>query len=811
MSTKIGRFEIITELAKSATSAVYKANDPSAGRTVALKTIRFDLPPDLAQILIQLILQEAETTKSLNSQNIAALYGAGDVDGQFCASMEYVEGNSLANMIASQEGFSIWDILDISRQFCTAIDHADSHEVVHRSLEPGKIMMQWDGTVKVLGYGLSTMVSAMPTKGVNVPPLFYYMSPEQVNGDVMDVRSNIFSWGAMLYEMVTERKPFTGDDIQTVRQKILEETPEPPATINPRMNLGVSRVIMQALAKSPEERYAHGTELLSDLDKAKETTQAKAAKEASKAPSGLVIPQKLKAPGASSSKFVVPKAREEEDFVPTPAAKSSVKAPATPDPAGGEVMDGLLNAAGEEVCAPPRKAAAAAAGVGKSTSPGGQRSTAGRVTREPKMSASTAEPPAAEQPRFRTDPMMADPGQGVAKQVSFSDLEELPPLKETDFAPPALPPPVPEPEEVHVTAPPAFSMTPRPVKPERPKVVTRENARKAVKEIKQVPPKLMIYAISAAAAFILLVVLGITYHFYHQAPEDETAAAPPPTESVQPEAAPVAQQAPAAEEAEQPEVVVKPRYAPPKKVKAAPVKPVIIPGELSVSSTPEGAQVQIDGRSNPAWLTPHTLTGLAPGQHSISISKPGFTPETRTIEVSPGGKSVVAIHLAQVGATVAVSSEPAGANVYVDGRDTGHVTPVQLLAEKGTHTLLVRKQGYLDETTTVELSAGQSFRFAPILKALGVTDEIKTGGRFKKIFGGDSTAGMGKVTVKTQPKGAQITVNRRMVDKSAPVDFYLNPGNYMIDIRLSGYKPIHRVINVERGAKVELNENLEPQ
>ena len=183
-------------------------------------------------------------------------------------------------MIARQDGFSIWDLLDISRQVCLAIDHADSHGVLHRSLEPAKIMMQWDGTVKVLGYGVSTMVSAMPSKGTSVPPLFYYMSPEQVKGNVMDVRSNIFSWGAVLYEMVTDRKPFVGDDVQTVRQRILEETPEPPATINPRIHLGVSRVIMQALAKNPEERYQRGQELVIDLEGTKDTAPAKAANQA---------------------------------------------------------------------------------------------------------------------------------------------------------------------------------------------------------------------------------------------------------------------------------------------------------------------------------------------------------------------------------------------------------------------------------------------------------------------------------------------------------------------------------------------------
>jgi len=380
MSTKIGRFEIVGELSKSASGAVYKANDPGAGRSVALKTIRLDVPPDLSRILVQLILQEAEGTKVLNSQNIALLYGAGEIEGQFCAAMEYVEGNSLANMIRSQEGFSIWDLLDISRQVCLALDHADSHGVLHKSLEPEKIMMQWDGTVKVLGYGVSTMVSAMPRKGTNVPPLFYYMSPEQVKGDVMDLRSNIFTWGAVLYEMLTERKPFMGDDIQTVRQRILEETPEPPATINPRMNLGVSRVIMQALAKSPEERYQHGHDLLIDIEKAKETTQAKAAKQASQPPKGLVIPEKLRAPAGSSSKFVIPQTPkpqtsvqasadlEEENFTPGPAAKvtpsgtSASRNTSHPEDSTGPE---LLDSAGDEIANSPKKSGAGGGGWGE--------------------------------------------------------------------------------------------------------------------------------------------------------------------------------------------------------------------------------------------------------------------------------------------------------------------------------------------------------------------------------------------------------------------------------------------------------------
>jgi serine/threonine protein kinase len=824
VSNKIGRFEIISEIAKSASGAVYKANDPDAGRTIALKTIRLDLPPDLARILVQLILQEAESTKNLNSQNIALLYGAGEIEGQFCAAMEYVEGNSLANMIARQEGFSIWDLLDLSRQVCLALDHAHSHGVLHRSLEPAKIMMQWDGTVKVLGYGVSTMVSAMPRKGAEVPPLFHYMAPEQVKGETMDIRSNIFSWGAILYEMVTERKPFTGDDIQIVRQKILDETPEPPATINPRMNLSVSSVIMRALAKNPEERYQHGHELLADLEKAKETTQAKAAKQG-QPPKGLVVPEKLRVSPAASGKFVVPQKSE--------AVSSQKFAPAQSDAETSIIADnekaapGLFEpnepatpTANSGASSPKKAAAAAAAGFGGDARSAAQRAVtpsktssavSGSAARsQTKMSAATAEPPAVEQPKFRTDPMMADSEQAGAKKVSFSDLDELPPLKESFVAPPE-PTPEPAPEAEPAPAP-TFKLQPRAIKQDKPKIVTRENARKAVKEIKQVPPKLMMYSIAGAVAVILAVILGIAFYIHHQnrdedvAPVTSAEATPQPETQAAPE--PGATQP---EQTNNPEPVVKPRYAP-KKV-AAPVrpKPVLVPGELHVSSNPEGAQVHLDGQTNAAWLTPYTITGLNPGQHSVTISKAGYVSDTRSFDVASGSKSAMTFNLAPMGAFISIASEPAGAVIFMDGKNTGHVTPAQFTAEKGSHTILVRKEGYLDETTTAEMTAGQQFKFSPVLKALGITDDIKTVGRFGKLFGGDKGAGMAKVSVKTQPKGAQVTVNRRMVDKATPVDFLLNPGNYIIDITLSGYKPVHRVISLERNGKIELNENMEPQ
>ena len=157
MSTKIGHFEILSELAKSATGAVYKANDPQNGQTVALKAMQLSAFGEHAPELEKCLLEEAETTKALSHSNLAPVYGAGEMEGQFCAAMEYIQGNSIATMLARKEGFSIWDLLDIGRQVCSGLDHAHSHKVFHYSLEPAKIMCGWDGTVKVLGFGVSSV------------------------------------------------------------------------------------------------------------------------------------------------------------------------------------------------------------------------------------------------------------------------------------------------------------------------------------------------------------------------------------------------------------------------------------------------------------------------------------------------------------------------------------------------------------------------------------------------------------------------------------------------------------------------------
>jgi serine/threonine-protein kinase len=843
MSNKIGRFEILSELAKSDSGCVYKASDPESGQVLAVKTIRLESFGEHAGDIEQRILAEAETTKDLTSPNITLVYGAGEIDGQFCAAMEYVQGNSIATMLARKEGFSIWDLLDISRQVCQGLDHAHQHNVFHLSLEPAKVMVTWDGTVKILSFGISSTGYVNAQAKGEPPSVLYYMSPEQVAGEALDARSNLFSWGAMLYEMVTDQKAFGAADADGVRQQTLEAMPVPPTQLNPKINSIASAVIMKALAKDPAERYQSGKELAADLDKCRE-----AATKASKTTAPKAVPAAPKAPpAAAAAKFATPVAKAElapapvappvQKFSPAPSIANELEDSWTPAAPAPTPVRTPAAAASTREEAP--KAAAAAAGWnassasrGPSLDPSAQfisatvRASVEALSQEnANLSAGVAEEPAAEKPKIAIDPMMAEGPSSSVQSTSFSEMSELPPLKEVYIAPP--PPKSAEP----VVDPTLPSLVFRPTEPEKPKVDPREVAEKAIKEIKGVPPKLMMYSIGGAVAIILVIGAMMAWKSYSQntdedgkvpakaAPAQSAASAPQETAS-QP-AAPVAQEAPAAPEPQQDQPAATPAVAknagkgrPAKGKKGSAPAPVaaVVPGQLTVDSTPEGAQIQVDGHGDPGWVTPYNLAGLSPGSHTVVVSKSGYGQESRTVDVAAASKSSLSIRLAQLNAVMSVSSDPAGASIIVDGKDTQKVTPAQITLETGNHTVLVRKMGYLDETTSATGQAGQSYHFAPTLRALGSTDEIKTVGKFKKLFGGkDVLSGMGKVSIRTLPKGAQVAVNRRMLEKQTPVEFLLNPGNYVIDITETGYKPLQKVITVDKDGSVSIDETLQPQ
>jgi hypothetical protein len=315
----------------------------------------------------------------------------------------------------------------------------------------------------------------------------------------------------------------------------------------------------------------------------------------------------------------------------------------------------------------------------------------------------------------------------------------------------------------------------------------------------------------------MLIVIGSIAAHIHRENADEDGSVAPAAATQSRQASQVATSKPtqvAVQESDgtkQTVITIKSKPVIRKVVKAAVPVAVIVPGEVTVNTVPAGAQISVDGHGESNWVTPYEVTGLTPGHHIFTVTKAGFTAETRNLDVASRSKFSLFVQLTQIPASVLVTADTAGAQILLDGHDTGRVTPSQISIEKpGTHIILVKKQGFLDESTTVNLEPGQSFKFSPNMRQLGSTDEIKTTGKLKKLFGG-APDGMVAVTVKTQPKGAQIAVNRHILDKNSPAEFYLNPGTYVIDVTMTGYKSVQRVVTLEKGAKLAIDESLERQ
>src|SRR5712675_1824624 len=266
--TKAGRYEISGELGRGAMGVVYHATDPVIGRAVAVKTLLLSEEGTgltRAELLTK-FQTEARAAGLLTHPNIVVIFDAGEEDGLFFITMELVEGKSLQNLLDAGHSFPLPRVLRIMEQACSALQFAHERNVVHRDIKPANLMLTGDDTVKVTDFGTAKILqfgTVQQTAHVMGTPS--YMSPEQVKGRAVDGRSDIFSLGVMLYEMVSGAKPFPGQNITTVIYKIVNEEPIPPKQVDPTIHPGISAVVMRALAKDPDTRYQSCREMLEDL------------------------------------------------------------------------------------------------------------------------------------------------------------------------------------------------------------------------------------------------------------------------------------------------------------------------------------------------------------------------------------------------------------------------------------------------------------------------------------------------------------------------------------------------------------------
>jgi len=264
---RAGRYEIVQEIGRGAMGVVYKAHDPVIGRTVAIKTM---LSRGLAEGDFEAFRArfqfEAQSAGTLTHPNIITVYDFGEEEGMLYLAMEYLQGKSLQKLLQEQKILPLETIVPLVEQVGSALDFAHLHKIIHRDVKPANIMVLDSGLVKVTDFGAakgSTTTLATRTGQLLGTP--NYMSPEQAKGRTLDGRSDIFSLGVILYELLTGEKPFYGESLTTVIYKVVHDTPIPPRELDPTIHPGLSFVVSKALAKSPDERYRSCRELVDDL------------------------------------------------------------------------------------------------------------------------------------------------------------------------------------------------------------------------------------------------------------------------------------------------------------------------------------------------------------------------------------------------------------------------------------------------------------------------------------------------------------------------------------------------------------------
>ena len=269
MPKTIGRYEILEEVGRGSMGLVYKARDPRIGRVVALKTIAFSFPlgPGEEEEFLQRFYHEAQVAGRLNHPNIVTIYDVGEkAPGEDAyIAMEFVTGTNLHDLLAGGGRLPLLQAADVVEKLAQALDYAHENGVVHRDIKPANILMTESGQPKILDFGIARLVAG----GMTRPGKFFgtpnYMSPEQVIGGDVDGRTDQFSLGVILYQLLTGEKPFVGESVTAISYQVVNVDPPPPSKLNPALRPSFDRIMRKAVAKSASDRYARCQDLAADL------------------------------------------------------------------------------------------------------------------------------------------------------------------------------------------------------------------------------------------------------------------------------------------------------------------------------------------------------------------------------------------------------------------------------------------------------------------------------------------------------------------------------------------------------------------
>lgn len=754
--TKAGRYEIVGELGRGAMGIVYKAVDPVIGRTVAVKTIRLSEEGTglkRAELLAR-FQTEARAAGLLTHPNIVVVYDAGEEDGRYYITMELVEGKSLQALLDGGHSFPLPRTLRIMDQTCNALQFAHERNVIHRDIKPANLMLTADDTVKITDFGTAKILqfgSTQQTSHVMGTPS--YMSPEQVKGRAVDGRSDIFSLGVMLYEMISGEKPFPGQNITTVIYKIVNEEPVPLRHIDPSIHPGISTVVMKALAKEPEQRYQSCREMLEELRNYRAQGIAggnpnstmvlggsPAATVESSPVAGHGFPGHTQAP-VTDDPTVIATARALSARVPspgqTPVVRRTGAVPPTPvEPPKKKSIVGTLFATllllgviayGANKIKPVFEAA--------------------RALHNAQVKETASSTPAEPVPQAASDNSEA------GNEASTSAPDAAAESKSVD---PSLPKPAPRRSD--------NSLSPKAAEYKgrieeaisekglggRAKV---QGAGDSLTLVGKLPPaehgELLKFLRHRPAS------VHVTDHIEY----DDAAVAPRADDDDTSHPVPAAGR-----------------------------------GAIHVITDVIGARAVLHGPAGHVvnkCETPCSFNNLKPQRYSLEVQKDGYQPVQTALEIKGDEAQDQKIKLEPLARGIFISTQPPGAEVFINGAKQAGQTPVALPLAPGQYNLVLRLSGYEPYSGRIQVTDIQT----PLSVSLSERSATR----------------VAWAQVTSNPKGAEIIVDGSSTGQFTPARVQIPSGIHTITLTLDGYQLAKRTVEASEGGTVPINETLRPR
>ena len=732
---------------------VYKAMDPVIGRAVAVKTIRLsEEGTGLSRPeLLTRFQTEARAAGLLTHPNIVVVFDAGEEDGLYYITMELVEGKSLQALLDGGHAFPLPRTLRIMEQTCSALQFAHERNVVHRDIKPANLMLTADDTVKVTDFGTAKILqfgTVQQTAHVMGTPS--YMSPEQVDG-----RSDIFSLGVMLYEMVTGEKPFPGQSITTVIYKIVNEEPVPPRQIDPSIHPGISAIVMKALVKEPDQRYQNCREMLEDLRNYRSLAPGSGNPQSTMVMGGGSPAATLISGNAAGRGFtgedqtVIATARSLNARASAPSQTPLVRRTGAiaraPEPPKKKNVLGTFFAAslllgvivyGAYRIKPVFEAArelhdqqnkgsslpAAAPAASEATSDNSTASAAGTA--------------ASPQP---TDPA---PGAGAATK-----------------------PAEPKPAEIAVE-----KVAPKKAENSlSPKAAEYKGRIEAAISERRLSDHVKVQAAGntlTLAGRLRPAEHGALLKLLRNAPSDVRVI-----DHLEYDDTPAATGSP--EEGSHP-------------------VPTAGRGAIHVVTDVIGATAVLRGPAGHILNkceTPCSFNNLSPSRYSLEVQKEGYQSVQTAMQVKSGDAQDQKIKLESLAKGIYISSQPPGADVFINGAKQSGQTPVTLPLAPGQYNLILRLQGY-----------------EPYAGGIQVKDNIQT--LLNVPLSEKSASRVAWAQVNSVPMGAEIIVDGTSTGKFTPARVQVPSGVHTITLQLNGFQPAKRTFQVSEGGTVPIDEAL---